>query len=238
MHFGLVEHQPHLPSPRARLHPSLPPAASRWRAPPARSGPSGVSSTRDSLVISSGSESNSTMPREDQTRQPLDDLRHALAREQLGRASRNACRPGSTLRPGMSVGRITDSTSLVGSFSTSSRPGSFSTPNSRLMCGFGDVAIDQQHGAIFLQRHAQREIDARERLAVARQRARDHDQFLRRSFGRLGAERGLQQRALDRAVLVGDLALLVARRQQSGGAHGVAIDLHEAVRTCTSAPAR
>ena len=91
------------------------------------------------------------------------------------------------------------------------------------------VAVDQQHAAIFLERQAQREVDASEGLAVAGQRARDHDQFLRRTFGCLTAECGLEQRALDGAVLIGDLAFLIARRQQACGTHGVAIHFDESV---------
>src|SRR5690348_6342931 len=40
----------------------------------------------------------------------------------------------------------------------------------------GDVGIDEQHRHVALARHAEREVDAGERLAIARQCARDQDQ--------------------------------------------------------------
>jgi hypothetical protein len=84
---------------------------------------------------------------------------------------------------------------------------------------------------VLLARHAHRQVDAGEGFAVARQRARDHDQLRRRaafvSFRIL--ERGADERPLDGAILVREHLLVLDRRQQTGRAQGVAIDFDDAI---------
>ena len=74
---------------------------------------------------------------------------------------------------------------------------------------FGHVRIDQEHRNVALGGHAEREIDARESLAVSRQRTGDHDD------PRLAASRRLthgffNEWALDAAILIGKLPILLA----------------------------
>ena len=68
-----------------------------------------------------------------------------------------------------------------------------------------DVGVDQKHRVVELHRDAHREVERGEALALAGQRARDHDQVAvldRRSALARGIE---DQRALDDAEFVGDL---------------------------------
>jgi hypothetical protein len=79
----------------------------------------------------------------------------------------------------------------------------------------GDVGIDQQHGAIHFHRHRNREVDRTETLALARQRTGDHDEIAVLDPRGALAERIGDERALDDAEFLGDLALLGVRRDHA-----------------------
>jgi hypothetical protein len=93
----------------------------------------------------------------------------------------------------------------------------------------GHIGIDEDDGDVFLERHAQGEIDGRERLALAGHGARHHDDL---SVGQLlhAAARGARdERALDLAILIGERALLVFRRHQARGAQRLPVDAYHFV---------
>ena len=87
------------------------------------------------------------------------------------------------------------------------------------------VGVDQQYGAVKLHGDADRQIDRREGFALARQRARHHDEVA--VFDRVRAERIRQQRAFDHAVFFSQCAALIIAGKQAACAQAgkIYIDL-------------
>jgi hypothetical protein len=164
---------------------------------------------RRSLVSSTGGESNS-ISTEGYCSSVLPPAAHARAAEELGAEERKAdgeqqamVRTAYRRRPKPVVG---DQVQQPGLRLGSQRRGEVA---------LGDVAVDEEHGEVALQRQAQREVEAGEGLAVAGQCA-GHHQGARAGAGQgVEFQRARDQRPLDLAVLVGNLLLVILRRQRA-----------------------
>ena len=117
---------------------------------------------------------------------------------------------------------------MAGSLMTSSSPRASSAPEYLAEARVHHVAIDQQHGDVLFQAHAECQVQRGEGLALAGHGARDHHQVALGERLDAATERVVDERALDLAKLLRELALLVRRWQQAREAQHIQIDGHDA----------
>ena len=86
------------------------------------------------------------------------------------------------------------------------------------------IRIDEQHRDVPFPRQTEREIDAGERLAVARQGTRHHDEAWIGGGAGIVRQCFLDERTLDVPIVIGKLAILLLLGQITARAQG--IDLH------------
>jgi hypothetical protein len=94
----------------------------------------------------------------------------------------------------------------------------------------GDVGVDQHHRVVELGGDAHRQVDRREALALAGDRARHHDEVAVLQRRRALAHGVLDQRPLDDAVLVGHVRTRRTRRDEAGEVGSLEVDLDAARR--------
>jgi hypothetical protein len=91
------------------------------------------------------------------------------------------------------------------------------------------VGIHEKDGNVFFERHAQSEIDRRERLAFRWHRARHHDELTPIELLRTAPRCMGNQRPFDLSVLISERSLLVLRWHQPFVAKRVAVDTNNFV---------